>query len=68
LFGTGKATNKVCGEIYDVSKSILVSSIDVLEGHPIFYRRTWIGEQFGGVWIYLYKVENSTMYCESEIF
>lgn len=45
--------DEVVGELWRVPEYDLFGSIDNLEGHPIFYKRTWIPDQYGGVWIYL---------------
>ncbi len=45
--------SKVYGDIYLVPWSRITSSIDLLEGHPSFYTRTWIEDQLEGVWVYL---------------
>jgi len=48
---TNNPEDKVYGEIFLVNSQVL-GDVDVVEGHPYGYTRTWI-EQLGGVWIYL---------------
>jgi len=43
---------RVYGEIYEVPVNLILNKIDILEGHPDFYRREFV-DQLGGVWIYL---------------
>lgn len=45
--------SKVFGEIYEVSIDTLINSLDILEGHPYFYKREFIEDQLNGVWVYL---------------
>lgn len=45
--------SKVYGEVYEVTLDVLINSLDVLEGHPNFYKRVFVPDQLGGVWIYL---------------
>ncbi len=51
--------SRVYGEVYEVTRDILINNLDVLEGHPDFYERVFVPDQLGGVWIYLCNSGNS---------
>ena len=56
------ANSEVIGELWEVPEFDLFGCIDSLEGHPQFYRRTWIDDQYGGVWIYLLPNHTQNFY------
>lgn len=45
--------SRVYGEVYEVDMATVEHGIDLLEGHPSWYKRTFIDDQLGGVWVYL---------------
>lgn len=46
----GDASDKSYGEVWEVPREVIERRIDMIEAG---YTRTWIPDQFGGVWVYL---------------
>lgn len=47
----------IYGEVYRIDKPTL-ESLDLLEGHPNYYRRTKVGTDWKGAWCYFLPVEH----------
>lgn len=52
VIGTQEKPTPVYGEVYRVTPGVL-DSMDVLEGHPDFYRRVKIATPYKNAWVYL---------------
>lgn len=46
----------VLGEVWEITDEVL-SDLDMLEGHPRFYRRVRVPTRFGEAWIYVLPPE-----------
>jgi len=45
--------DRVRGEIWEVPTRVLLGPIDRLENHPWGWCRTWVPNQYNGIWVYL---------------
>ena len=57
----GNQNDKVYGEVYEVS-DFIIKQLDILEGHPNFYQRTWL-ENYG-FYIYLHDFTKRNLNLE----
>lgn len=46
-----KRTNRIVGEVYEVSEDVL-HTLDLIEGHPTFYTRRKVQTPFKNAWCY----------------
>lgn len=45
---------RIEGELYEINHRVL-EDLDILEGHPNFYKRVWVTTSKGKAWVYLYQ-------------
>ena len=60
MYGTlsvypAESDDRVRGDLWEVPTELLLGSVDLLEGHPYAWIRTWVSDQHGGTWIYIYN-------------
>lgn len=62
---SGHSRRNICGEVYAVDETTLYS-LDLLEGHPNYYKRSKIITPFGNAWMYFLPVGSLDTYAPVE--
>lgn len=54
VFHSEENTDIIRGEVWEVEDSTL-NRLDILEGHPTFYKRELVDTAYGKAWIYIFQ-------------